>query len=100
MKKTPGSPPPRGAQEPGMKPDCMDRPECRFTVFKQTTTHTLASPTRNSSDMIWGLSLVTFYIVRIYMGSFILGVNIIFSTVHVFVRDRSVPILVKGLLIN
>ncbi len=25
------------------------------------------------------------------MDSFILGINIIFSTVHVFVRDRSVP---------
>ena len=33
------------------------------------------------------------------VGSFILGVNIIFSTVHVFVRDRSVPIPVKGLCI-
>ena len=31
------------------------------------------------------------------MGSFILGVNIILSTVHVFVRDRSVPTPVKGL---
>ena len=31
------------------------------------------------------------------MGSFILGINIIFSTVHVFVRDRSVPTPVKGL---
>ena len=31
------------------------------------------------------------------MGSFILGVNIVLNTVHVFVRDRSVPTLVKGL---
>ena len=31
------------------------------------------------------------------MSSFILGFNIIFSTVHVFVRDRSVPTPVKGL---
>lgn len=34
------------------------------------------------------------------MGSFTLGVNIIFNTVHVFMRDRSVPPPVKGLKIG
>ena len=34
-----------------------------------------------------------------YMGSFVLGLNIILSPVNVFVRDRSVPTVVKGIYI-